>query len=83
MAAELARELEHVPSWMAGGPSQTMNNLTSGSRQPALLQLLVAEMFVGSAKAPKKLRPNPEAMVLMTAVLKIVIDEVDRALRAH
>jgi hypothetical protein len=83
MVAELARELESVPSWMAGGPHEAMNNMTSGCRQPALLQILIAEMFEGSAKAPKKLRPNPEAMIPMVAILKIMINEMDRALRAH
>ena len=81
MAAELRRELERVPSWMAGGPSEAMNNMTSGCPQPVLLQLLIAEMFEGSTQAPKKLRPKPEAMISMIAILKIVIHEVDRALR--
>ncbi len=83
MVAELGRELERVPSWMAGGPSETMRNMTAGSRQPALLLALIAEMFEGSAKAPKKLRPNPEVMIPMIAILKIVINEVDCALRAR
>jgi len=83
MVAELGRELECVPSWMAGGPSETMNHMTSGCRQPALLLALIAEMFEGSAQAPKKLRPKPEAMISMIAILKIVINEVDRALRAR
>ena len=83
MEAELARELERVPSWMAGGPSEAMNYMTLGCPQPLLLQLLIAEMFEGSAQAPKKLRPKPEAMISMIAILKIVINEVDRALRAR
>lgn len=82
MVVALARELERVPSWMAGGPHEAMNHMTSGCRQPALLQFLMAEMFEGSANAPKKLRPNPEAMIPMIAILKIMINEVDRALRA-
>jgi hypothetical protein len=68
---------------MAGGPDEALNNMTSGCRQPALLQLLIAEIFEGSARAPKKLRPKPEAMIPMIAILKIMINEVDRALRAR
>lgn len=83
MVAELGRELERVPLWMAGGPSETMNHMTSGCRQPALLLALIAEMFEGSAKAPKKLRPNPGIMISMIAILKTVINEVDCALRAR
>jgi hypothetical protein len=47
------------------------------------MKFLMAEMFEGSAKAPKKLRPNPEAMIPMIVILKIMINEVDRALRAR
>jgi hypothetical protein len=83
MEAEFARELERVPSWLAGGPSEAMKNMTSGCRQPVLLQFLIAEIFECAAKAPKKQRPNPESMILMVAILKIVINEVDYALRAR
>ncbi len=83
MVAELTRELARVPSWMSGGPHEAMRNMTSGCRQPSLLQFLIAEMFEGSAKAPKKLCPNPVAMIPMIAILKIMINEVDRALRAR
>ena len=83
MAAELARELDHVPSWMAGGPGEAMNKMTAGCRQPALMQSLMAEMFDGAAKAPKKQRPSPEVLIPMIAILKIVINEVDRALRSR
>ncbi|OIQ82276.1 hypothetical protein GALL_359350 [mine drainage metagenome] len=81
MVAELERELERVPSWVAGGPEETMDNVTSGCRQPALLQFLFAEMVEASTAAPKNLRPRPEAMIPMIAVLKVTINEVDRALR--
>jgi hypothetical protein len=82
MAAKLARELDAVPSWVAGGPGEALNTLIAGSRQPALMQFLIAEMFDGAAKAPKKLRPNREAIIPMIAILKTVINEADRALRA-
>ena len=83
MVAELALELARVPSWMAGGPSEAVNRMTSGCRQPALLQFLIVEMFEGSSDAPKKLRPTPEAIVPMIAILKIVVNEADRALHAR
>jgi hypothetical protein len=83
MEAELGHELKQVPSWIAGGPREVMNNMTAGSRQPGLLVALMAEMFEGSAKAPKELRPSSEAMLPLIAILKTVNNEVDRALRAR
>jgi len=80
---KLARELERVPSWLTGGADQALKNMTSGCRQLALMQLLMTELFEGSANAPKKMRPKPEAMIPMIAILKIMINEVDRALRAR
>jgi hypothetical protein len=82
MEAELGCELEQIPLWMAEGPDELMNRLTSGCRQPTLLLGLLVEMFEAAAKAPKKLRPKPEAKIPMIAVLKIMINELDRALRA-
>jgi len=82
MEAEFARELAQVPSWMASGPGEAMNKMIAGCRQPALMQLLMAEMLEAATKAPKKQRPNPQVMIPMIAILKTVINEVDRALRA-
>ena len=83
MVADLARELERVPSWTACGPTETLDKMTSGCRQPALLRLLMAEMFAGSDQAPKKLRPKHGALVPMIAILKAMLNEADRALRAR
>ena len=80
MVADLGRELKRVPMWMNGGPDEAMNHMTSGCRQPDLLLVLVAEMAEGSAQAPKKLRPHPDTIITMVAILKIVINEVHRAL---
>jgi hypothetical protein len=81
VVADLARELERAPSWMEGEPDEAMTKMISGCRQPVLMQFVMAEMFQGSAKAPKKLRPSPEAMLPMIAILKTMLNEVDRALR--
>jgi hypothetical protein len=78
----LASELERVPTWLGSSPEVVLNNLTSGCRQPALLQLLMAELFDGVPKAPMKMRPQPGSMVPMLATLKVLINEMDRALRA-
>jgi len=65
-----------VPVWMSEGPDKVLDNIVLGSRQPAVLQLLVLQLLETSAKVPKKLRPKPESMVPMIAVLKVVINQV-------
>lgn len=82
MEEELERELEQRQSWIADGPEKGLHNMTLGCRQPVVMQLIVGELFAGAKEAPKKLQPKPESLLSMVAVLKVVINEVDRALRA-
>ncbi|HRE08956.1 MAG TPA: hypothetical protein PKX00_25280, partial [Opitutaceae bacterium] len=76
MEEELERDMDRVPEWMSEGPDKVLDNIVLGSRQPALVQLLVLQLFETSAKTPKKLRPKPESMVPMIAVLKMVINQL-------
>lgn len=76
MEEELERDMDRVPVWMSEGPDKVLDNIVLGSRQPAVLQLLVLQLLETSAKVPKKLRPKPESMVPMIAVLKVVINQV-------
>jgi hypothetical protein len=76
MEEELERDMDRVSVWMSEGPDKVLDNIVLGSRQPAVLQLLVLQLFETSAKVPKKLRPKPESMVPMIAVLKVVINQV-------
>jgi len=56
--------------------------LMGGCRQPGLLQALAGGVMEGLDKLPKASRPSPPAVVSMVFVLKVVLDELDRALRA-
>jgi hypothetical protein len=81
MVAALAHELKQIPRWTQGKPDETIAAIVDGSRQPGLVQLLLAEMFEGASQAPKKLRPDPDSIPLMIAVLKVVTNEVHDALQ--
>ncbi len=58
-----------------------LSAIVSDSRQPALLQLLLGHLFEGVKNAPKKIRPSIESQPAMIAVLKVVTNELDHALR--
>ncbi|MBI5385868.1 MAG: hypothetical protein HZA90_14415 [Verrucomicrobia bacterium] len=53
----------------------------TGGRQPALTQLVAAEMLEAVEALPKAARPDPTHLVIMVAVLKAAVDEVDRAIQ--
>ena len=55
--------------------------LLEQSRQPALVQLIIAEYLAGMSKLPKKERPRSESELPVIILLKVMIDELDRALR--
>jgi len=45
------------------------------------VQVLVARLSDSAKKMPKNMRPKAEAKVAMVVVLKVVLDELDHALR--
>ncbi|MEO6244091.1 MAG: hypothetical protein ABIQ12_01540 [Opitutaceae bacterium] len=81
MCAALVKEIEAVPRWLSGGSKEMINGITAGCRQPALIQILVAEIFEGATKAPKVMRPPPESLPVLIAVVKVVVNELHDALR--
>jgi len=63
------------------GPREALNSILSDCRQPSLLKLLMAQLIDEARKMPKNTRPSPEAQAPMVLVLKVVINELDHALR--
>jgi hypothetical protein len=59
----------------------TFLNLAETCRQPGLLELLFARVFELSKRSPKGLRIEDGAVPVMMVTLKVVLDELDRALR--
>lgn len=51
-------------------------------RQPGLLQALAGGLVDSVEKVPKKMQPSPSAIIGMTILLKVVLDELDHSLRA-
>ena len=51
-------------------------------RQPGLLQALTGGLVEFAKKMPKNMQPSPPAVIGMTVLLKVVLDELDQALRA-
>lgn len=62
---------------------QSLERFSGDCRQPALLHALLAGIMAGAGKVPKKMRPSPQAIVGMSLVLRVVLDELDQALRAR
>ena len=81
MSEAMQREMDLLVSTIMAGPADVMNRLVSGCRQPALLQMAMAQLFNTAEKAPKKMRPSVEAQAPMVVALKVVINELDHALR--
>jgi hypothetical protein len=58
-----------------------MERVLSESRQPGLLQALAGGLLESSTKVPKKMRPSAPALAGMVLGLRVMLDELDRALR--
>jgi hypothetical protein len=81
MRDALQREFDLLEARVVSGPEGALSGILSSCRQPALLQLLMAQLLDGAKKSPKKMRPSLESQMSMVVVLKVVINELDRALR--
>jgi len=81
MEQALGHELAGVPAWLGSGPDGIMKNVVAGCRQPALLEVVTSKILESANDAPKKFRPSPGVLLPMIMTVKIMINEVDRALR--
>ncbi len=82
MGAALASELAKVKDWLKGGPEVMNAAIREGCRQPALMEILTADIFENVNEAPKEIRPSFGSLPVMLAVMKVVINEVHDGLRA-
>lgn len=62
--------------------SGLFNDFLRDGRQPALLTALTNGLVESADKVPKKIRPSPAAIISMMILLKVGLNELDRALRA-
>lgn len=80
MAAEFERQLE-VMSVVDLSPKRTFGRLLEGSPQPRLLEAVAAQLLESAESAPREIRLNLEATMHALVALKVLIGELDRALR--
>ncbi len=66
------------PSWKG---VMALEEFIRDCRQPGLLQALTGGVVEFAEKMPKKMQPSPAAIIGMTILLKVMLDELDRALR--
>ncbi|HZL47211.1 MAG TPA: hypothetical protein VFC28_13385 [Opitutaceae bacterium] len=81
MSEAMRREMALLAPRVISGPAKALSEILSDCSQPALLQLLMARLFDNAGKVPKKIRPSIESQAPMVVALKVVINELDRALR--
>jgi len=81
MREAMRHELALVTPREMSGSMETLQIFVSDCRQPALLQVLVARLSDSAKKMPKNMRLKAEAKVAMVVVLKVVLNELDHALR--
>jgi hypothetical protein len=81
MREAMLREMDLLATKVMPGPREALNRILSDCRQPSLLELLMARLIDEARKMPKNTRPSLEAQAPMVLVLKVVINELDHALR--
>ena len=77
----MRREFERLQEMMANSLPDFIEELFAHCRQPGLLQVLAGLLTESSRTAPKKIRPRAENELPMIVLLRVVVDELDRALR--
>jgi hypothetical protein len=80
----IADEIDALNAKLAEGGSaavNTMKQLSETGRQPGLLTVLIAQYLSGMDRMPKSQRPSAESRIAAMVVLRVVLDELDRALR--
>jgi hypothetical protein len=74
----------HQRRWLAENFVRINEVLTATGlerRQPALIEGLASLLVSGAKQAPKDRAPRPEVMLVMVAVLRVLLDELDMSLR--
>jgi hypothetical protein len=80
----LERELSRVDMAVLAGPDRAFDALIEGCRQPMLTRLLVGKLIEVAPIAPTSVPLRPEAQAVMIAVVKVLVDELDRVVgRSH
>lgn len=82
----IADDIDAMNDRLAAGSdiaADLMMKLAEASRQPGLMTVLSAQFLSGMNEMPKKRRLSLDARMACLIVLRAVVDELDRALRAR
>jgi hypothetical protein len=81
LAAAFDRNYRDIEEAVSSPLADGLVNYAKTSCQPELLLLLTSEILKSGKTAPKKIRPSPESLVVMLALVKAIVEELDAALR--
>ena len=79
MALQMSKEVGRLSDGTKGGSkkqSDVMADWITSSAQPALLENLGENLLRGAEKVPSELRPRPEAILVILAFLKALLEEL-------
>ncbi len=82
LLAEFRRQVAGLPELLPDTSGSKSLGWMQESSQPVLLVKVVALVVTLSEGAPRKIRPRESSRFSMLIVLKVVINELDRAMRA-
>lgn len=80
MEAALRQELERIPLLLLQGEARVVENIVANCRQPGLLECQLGQLSHLVGRSRKGDRISHEAFLPMVLILKVLINEIDRAL---
>jgi hypothetical protein len=83
MREGMLEETRRMGEAVATGIDQAVDRLFAGAGQPNVLKLMLAQLLLTIQNAPKDLRLEGGALPVMIITLRVVVDELDRALRSR
>ena len=73
--------MDHLANTIADGGKEALDAFLESARQPSLLKMMVAWVFMQATEGPKELRIQMETVPVFLMVLRSLVDELDRAAR--
>jgi hypothetical protein len=79
----ILRETNDLTNALKQSTPAALERYLTGGAQPVLAPMILGQLLSLSQTLPKKARPSPERLAIMGAVLRAVIEELDRAQRTR
>jgi hypothetical protein len=81
LEAAFQRSSQEIVKSLKSGSVDRLMDFGRDSVQPGLMLLLTSEIMQSGMNAPKKIRPTPESLLIVVALVRAVVDELDASLR--